>query len=140
MNGEIIAMVRGSLIHDLNYYQAKVDAKRKAQPLFDRLAEMLDKEFKLGEVAFYGQNFTFTPSNSEKSTQIVVKLLDLFPEIERFAKVFDGASSIPRWNWVGEFDREGISVTFTVKMATPNDNCLPRQEVHTYKTWVCGKE
>ena len=133
----IIEEVKEAIYANIDSSERKIVGYKKMLPLVVWVAEKLEENSL--KATFYGSTFEFNPVDSKESFIITAKLLEIFPEIERFTKEFINCSSLPMWKWIGGIIKDEFSIQFTVKKATPEEDCIPRQEVHTYKSWVCGR-
>lgn len=136
---DILDVVRESCGADIIYYKGKMDYIKECLPLLEEIAKKLMLEEDLN-VSYYGRTFRFSSSSYEDSRKITSRLLEIFQEIEKFEKEFDGAMSAPRWKWIGRVTKGDITITFDVDHATPQEDCSPRQIAHTYNIWVCEKQ
>jgi hypothetical protein len=129
----IVERVTKAIDDDIGYYENKVKELKEGREEKVKVAQRLEESFESKEVSIYGSRFSFNPKTSADAFIVTKKLLALFPEIERFSKELDTGNG--KWKWVG-----GVgNVVFVVENATPDVNCVPKERVGTYKTWVCER-
>jgi hypothetical protein len=129
-------MVEESLESSYRYYYGQAQEIKDMAVKVTAFAEAL--EGVLGEgyeekVAHSRETFTLTCSNSEKARDLVQRIMEEWKEIEKFVKVFITSEKEPTWVWVAEIEE----MTIRIIPATPDPDCLPRQVVNTYNSWVC---
>lgn len=135
INERVIECING----DISYHTERIKIRERALPFLLEIAEKLIEDFDPQEykISFWGSQFSFKAKDNVDSFLITTKLLNLFPEIERFSKQFYGGEFLPTWKWVAGVSQGDTHVIFIVDKATPEEDCFPKQILTTYKTWVC---
>lgn len=117
------------------YYNSRIQTAEKwgkeQKALVERLEE-LEAEPQFGD-----SYVIFELESSEEASEVVAKLLELLPEIEKFHKVMTQAySDNPKWQWSAEIGEITININPTEK---PTD-CDLIQKVNVSKSWSCQKK
>ena len=134
----LVELVIQNIQGDISFYKEKVSLLEQRLPVFSDIAGKIGGTSILSiPVVFYGSTFSLTPLDSETSFRITSVLLELFPEIKSFKKVFVGDRKDPEWKWEGLITVLNVPIFFDVYKATPNTDCLPRQRSSTYTSWLC---
>ncbi len=134
---EIIKNTRSSI----HYLLKQIEDLQESEPILREVASILDKreEVLREEATHLYSNFIFEVASPEKSFKLTSSLLEIFPQITKFEKVFDVNSvDQPRWKWVASFKQRSTIIHFIVSPASPDENCQPVRHVHNYSTWSCN--
>ena len=123
--------------NDITYRQERIADLTKKLPHLLQVAEILERTFP--ETTFYGSTFTIPGRDSKEAFEITTRLLEMFP-IGKFIKVFSGTGGVPGWLWEGCLVEDEVVIDFSVTNATPDPDCIPTQEIHSYKSWVCRRK